>query len=266
LLRRSLTCVRLVHQQTIARQHSSPIIAAGTAIARMVMAPPPALFSAPGGRCGGGEGKGEEGGGGGATFAMMGGVTTASTAIEMPVTLASIEVALLGLLVALAIADCTEVASAVGVWMRTSTMTLPGDIVNSTADGSTPARAATALCIWVCTLAVNEETSPSRRRVNPTTLIAAGDGGEAAMGVGDGSGEGEADGAGEGEAQQQAQQRKDRAVENAGRLSAPRLLEPDAKPEADFQKKQHTGKKKQAKHYAAQDRHLHDIPRAMTHM
>jgi hypothetical protein len=73
----------------------------------MVMAPPPALFSAPGGRCGGGEGEGEEGGGGGATFATMGGVTTASTAIETPVTLASMEVALLGLLVALATADCT---------------------------------------------------------------------------------------------------------------------------------------------------------------
>ena len=47
----------------------------------MLMAPPP--FSAPGGRCGGGEAEGEEGfgGGGGATFAMMGGVTIASTAI-----------------------------------------------------------------------------------------------------------------------------------------------------------------------------------------
>jgi hypothetical protein len=46
---------------------------------------------------------------------MMGGVTTASTAIETPVTLASMAVALLGLLVALAIADCTEVAIVVGV-------------------------------------------------------------------------------------------------------------------------------------------------------
>jgi len=84
----------------------------------MLMAPPPALFSAPGGRCGGGNGEGEEGGGGrggGATFVTVGGVTTASTAIETPVTLASMAVALLGLLVALAIADCTEVAIAVGV-------------------------------------------------------------------------------------------------------------------------------------------------------
>ena len=86
----------------------------------MLMAPPPALFSAPGGRCGGGDGEGEEGGGSGsgggvATFVTVGGVTTASTAIETPVTLASMAVALLGLLVALAIADCTEVAIAVGV-------------------------------------------------------------------------------------------------------------------------------------------------------
>ena len=81
------------------------------------MAPPPALSCAPGDRCGSGTSEGEEGGGGGggATFAMMGGVTTASTAIETPVTLASMAVALLGLLVALAIADCTEVAIAVGV-------------------------------------------------------------------------------------------------------------------------------------------------------
>ena len=114
----------------------------------MVMAPPPALFSAPGGLCGGGEVKGEEGGGGGATFAMMGGVTTASTAIEVPVTLASMAVALLGLLVALAIADCTEVAIAGGVRMRTPTMTLPDVIVTITADGSTPAWAAIALFIW----------------------------------------------------------------------------------------------------------------------
>jgi hypothetical protein len=44
-------------------------------------------------------------------------------------------VALLGLLVALAIADCTKAAVAVGVRMRTPTMTLPGDMVNSTIDG-----------------------------------------------------------------------------------------------------------------------------------
>jgi len=48
-------------------------------------------------------------------------------------------VALLGLLVALAIADRTEAAVAAYVWMLTPTMTLPGVIVNSTADGSTPA-------------------------------------------------------------------------------------------------------------------------------
>ena len=115
-LRRCSTPLRLVHQQTIARQHSSPTIAAGTPMTTMLMAPPPALFSAPGGRCGGGNGEGEgEGEGGGATFVTVGVVTTASTAIETPVTLASMAVALLGLLVALAIADCTEVAIAVGV-------------------------------------------------------------------------------------------------------------------------------------------------------
>ena len=113
------------------------------------------------------------GGGVGATLAIIGGVRTASTAIETPVTLVNIKVALLGLLVAVAIVDCTEAAVAVGVRMRTLTMTLPGDMVNSTADGSTPARAAIALLIWDCTLGVNEETSPSSRRVNPTTLIAA---------------------------------------------------------------------------------------------
>ena len=43
--------------------------------------------------------------GGGATLATVGGVTTASTAIETPVTLANINVALLGLLVAVAIVD-----------------------------------------------------------------------------------------------------------------------------------------------------------------
>ena len=111
------------------------------------------------------------GGGGGATFAIVGCVTTASTAIETPVTLASMAVTLLGLLVTLAIVDCTEAAVAVGVRMRTPTMTLPGEIVNSTADKSTPARAAVALLIWDCTLWVNEETSPASSRVNRTTLI-----------------------------------------------------------------------------------------------
>ena len=113
------------------------------------------------------------GGGGGATLVIVGGVTTASTAIGTPVTLANIKVALLRLLVAVAIVDCTEAAVAVGVRMRTLTMMLPGDMVNSTANGSTPARAATALLIWDCTLGVNEDTSPSSRRVNTTTLIAA---------------------------------------------------------------------------------------------
>ena len=111
------------------------------------------------------------GGGGCATFAIVGCVTTASTAIETPVTLASMAVTLLGLLVTLAIVDCTEAAVAVGVRMRTPTMTLPGEIVNSTADESTPARAAVALLIWDCTLWVNAETSPASSRVNRTTLI-----------------------------------------------------------------------------------------------
>jgi hypothetical protein len=126
-------------------------------------------------------------------LAIVGCVTTASTAIETPETLASMAFALLGLLVALAIVDCTEAAVAVGVRMRTPTMTLPGDMVSSTADGSTPARAAVALLIWDFTLGLNEETSPASSRVNPTTLIAGGDGG------GDGGGgEGEG-GGGEGE-------------------------------------------------------------------
>ena len=107
----------------------------------------------------GGGGNGDGGGGGGASV-TVGGVTTASTTIETPVTLASMAVALLGLLVALAIVDCTEAAVAVVVWMLTSAMTLPGDMVNSTAEGSTPARAAIEPCIWVRTLGVNEETSP----------------------------------------------------------------------------------------------------------
>ena len=110
----------------------------------------------------------------GTTFAMMGGVTTASTAIATPVTLASIAVALLGLLVALAIADCTEVAIAVGVRMRTPTMTLPDVTVTITADGSTPARAAIAPFISVRTLGVKEETSPASRRAKSTALIAGG--------------------------------------------------------------------------------------------
>ena len=87
------------------------------------------------------------GGGGGATLAIVGAVTTASTAIETPVTVANMAVALLVVFVAVAIVDCTKAAVAEGVRMRTSTMTLPGDMVNSTADGSTPPRAAVALCI-----------------------------------------------------------------------------------------------------------------------
>ena len=123
--------------------------------------------------CGGGGGaKFAIVGGGGATFAIVGSVTTASTAIETPVTLASMAVALLGLLVTLAIVDCTQAAVAVGVVMRTPTMTLPGDMVNSTADGSTPARAAIALLNRDSTLGVNEETSPASSRVNRTTLVA----------------------------------------------------------------------------------------------
>ena len=126
---------------------------------------------------------------------MVGGVTTASTAIEKPVTLASIAVAPLGLLVALAIVDCTEVAVTAYVWMLTWTMTLPDVTVTITADGSTPARAANALFISVRTLGVNEETSPASSRANSTTLIAGGDGGGEGEG---GGGEGEG-GGGEGE-------------------------------------------------------------------
>ena len=137
------------------------------------------------------------GGGGGAALAIVGGVTTASTAIETPVTFTSMAVALLGLLVALDITDCTEAAITVGVRMRTLTMTLPGDMVSSTADGSTPARAAVALLIWDCTLGVNEETSPASLRVNPTTLIVSG--GDGGGGEGEGGGGEGGGGGGEGE-------------------------------------------------------------------
>ncbi len=124
-------------------------------------------------------------------MAIVGDVTTASTAIETPVTLANMAVALLVVLVAVAIVDRTEAAVAVGVRMRTPTMTLPGDMVSSTADGSTRAWAAVALFIWDCTLRVNEETSPASRRVNPTTLIAGGESeGEGGWGEGEGVGGG----------------------------------------------------------------------------
>jgi len=130
---------------------------------------------------------------------MVGGVTTASTTKEKPVTFASIAVALLGLLVALAIADCTEVAIAVGVWMRTSMMTLPDVTVDRTADKSTPARAAIAFIISVRTIGVNEETSPASRSANPTTLIAGGEGGGAeGGGGGEGGSEGGEGGGGKG--------------------------------------------------------------------
>ena len=127
---------------------------------------------------------------------MVGGVTTASTRIETPVTLASIAVALLGLLVALAIADCTEDAIAEVVWMLTPTTTLADKTSNSTADGSTLARVAIAFFISVRTFGVNEEMSPSSKRENATTLIAGGEGGEGEGEDGEGEGEG---GGGEGE-------------------------------------------------------------------
>jgi hypothetical protein len=114
---------------------------------------------------------------GGVTAVTVGGVTTASTAIETPVTVASMAVALLELPVARVIADCTALAAAVGVWMLTPTRTLPDVTVNSTADGSTPALAAIALFISARTLGVKEETSPASSRLKITTLIAAGEGG-----------------------------------------------------------------------------------------
>ena len=148
------------------------------------------------------EGGSTTGGGagvGGATTVTVGDVTTVSTLAEIP-TLVSMAVALLELLVALAIADCTEADVVRGVRMLTPTMTLPALTVNSTADGPTPARAAIALFIWSSTLEVNEETSPASRRLNPTTLIVGGgDGGggegEGGGGEGDGGG-GEGDGGG----------------------------------------------------------------------
>ena len=124
---------------------------------------------------------------------MVGGVTTASTTIETPVTLASIRFALLGLLVALAIVDCTEAAVAVGVWMLTPTTTLADNMVNSMVDGLTLAWVAIAVFISVRTFGVNEEMSPSSNRENATTLIAGGEGGG-----GEGEGGGGESGGGEG--------------------------------------------------------------------
>ena len=121
---------------------------------------------------------------------MVGGVTTASTRIETPVTLASMRVALLGLLVALAIVDCTEAAVAGVVWMITPTMTLADNTVNSMADGSTLARVAIAFFISVRTFGVNEEMSPSSKRVNATRLSAGGEGGESEGEGGEGEGGG----------------------------------------------------------------------------
>ena len=121
---------------------------------------------------------------------MVGGITTASTTIETPVTLASMRVALLGLLVALAIVDCTEAAIAGVVWMLTPTTTLADKMVNSTADGSTLAWVAIAFFISVCTFGVNEEMSPSSKRDNATTLIAGGEGGGGEGGGGEGEGGG----------------------------------------------------------------------------
>ena len=182
------------------RPHRSAALTASEAMTRgddeMLISPPSAKL--PKGAFGGGGGCG----GGGATSAVaVGGVTTASTAIGTPVTLASRAVALLELLVALAIADCTEVAITVGVRMRTPTMTLPDVTVNSTADGSTPARAAIALFISVRTLGVKEETSPASSRAKSMTLIDGDDGfgdggGEGSGGEGEGGGGGGGDGSG----------------------------------------------------------------------
>ena len=134
-----------------------------------------------------------DGAGGGGMVAMVGGVTTASTTIETPVTLASMAVALLGLLVALAIVDCTEAAVDVVVWMLTPTTTLADIMVNSTADGSTLAWVAIAFFISVRTFGVNEEMSPSSKSDSATTLIAGGEGGG-----GEGEGGGGESGGGEG--------------------------------------------------------------------
>ena len=80
--------------------------------------------------------------------------------------------------------------------MRTPTMTLPDVTVTITADGSTPARAAIALCISVRTLGVKESTSPGSRRAKSTTLIAGGEGGSEGEGGIDDGGGGEGEGGG----------------------------------------------------------------------
>jgi len=80
--------------------------------------------------------------------------------------------------------------------MRTPTMTLPEVTVTITADGSTPARAAIAPCTWVRTLGVNEETSPASSRLNPTRLMAGGEGGGDGGVGGGGGGGGNGDGGG----------------------------------------------------------------------
>ncbi len=65
----------------------------------------------------------------------VGGMTTASTVTETPLTLANMEVVLFGVLVALTIADCTKVAVSVGERILTSTMTLPDVTSTVTDDG-----------------------------------------------------------------------------------------------------------------------------------
>ena len=95
------------------------------------------------------------------------------------------------------IADCTEAAVTVGVWIVTPTITLPGVTANSTAVMGTLARAAIAVFISVRTFGVNEETSPPSRRENATTLMAREGGGDGGGGDGGGDGGG-GEGGGEG--------------------------------------------------------------------
>ena len=139
-----------------------------------------------------------------ATATIAGGVVMAVTVMATPVTLASIVVALLGALVAVAIVDCTVEAVAVGTRILTSRTTLPAATLTSTFETSTPAVVAIALLTSASTLVVKSETSPWSSRVNSTLLIDGGGGETAARSAGggatvavfdcDGAPEGDADG------------------------------------------------------------------------
>ena len=101
-----------------------------------------------------------------ATGTSVGATVMAVTVMATLLTLESIAVALLGVLVAVAIVDCTDVAVDVGTRMLISRTTLPEVTVMVTADRSTPACVAMACWTSVLTLAVKVATSPASAKVN----------------------------------------------------------------------------------------------------